>query len=257
MPGLSVAILAHNEERFLEDALKSVVWAEEIVVVDASSTDATGDIARKFGAKVLVRPNIANLNVNKNIAIRACTNQWALILDADERIPDPLAGEIRKVIADDAADGFLIPRRNYVLGRWIWRGSQYPDWQLRLVRRDRARFGERHVHERINVQGRVAELTNPMEHHPYPDVAALIRKKEFYARFEAGLLIEKGVKISFIKLVFFGFIGAAIRFIRRYFFKGGFLDGGPGLVNAYFDAWNVVLRWILAWEHNQRMKEHR
>lgn len=254
MPNLSIAILAHNEERFLEGAIQSVFWAEDIVVVDASSTDRTGDIARACGASVIVEPNRENLNVNKNIAIRACKGPWVLVLDADERIPEALAGEIRRVISDGEADGFLIPRRNYVLGRWISRGSQYPDWQLRLFRQERARFGEKHVHERIQVQGKVGRLVNPMDHHPYPDVAAMINKGKFYAAFEASLLIQKGVRIGAGGLFSRGFIKPAFRFIRRYLLKGGFLDGAPGMMIAAFDAWNMALRWMMVWENHHAKK---
>lgn len=238
----------------LEGALKSVSWAEDVVVVDAASTDATGEIALRYGATVIVEPNRSNLNVNKNIAIRTCKGPWVLVLDADERISDALAGEIRRVIADGSADGFLIPRRNYVLGKWISRGSQYPDWQLRLFRKERARFGEKHVHERIQVQGSVKELTNPMDHHPYPDITSLIQKGKFYAGFEAGLLIEKGYKIGAGGLLWKGFIKPIFRFVRRYIFKGGFLDGAPGLMVAAFDGWNMALRWMMVWEHYHAKK---
>lgn len=248
MPELSIAILVHNEAALLEGAIRSVLWADQIVVVDAESTDGTSEIARRLGADVIFKPNVANLNINKNVAIRACKSEWVLVLDADERISDALAGEIRRVMADNRAEGFLIPRRNYVLGKWVRWGSQYPDWQLRLFKRDRGRFAEKHVHERISIQGVEGRLSEPMDHHPYPDIASLIQKRKFYAAFEAGLLYERGRRIGFCGLIVHGVGGAALRFFRRYVLRLGFLDGVPGLIIHTFDAWNVLLRWFYLWE---------
>ncbi len=255
---LSIALLAHNEAHNIVEAIRSVAWAEQVVVVDAASTDGTGDIARRLNAEVIVEPNRANLNVNKNIAIRTCRSPWVLILDADERISDDLAGEIRRIIANPTADGFLIPRRNYVIGSWVQHGSQYPDWQLRLFRRERGRFGEKHVHERLQVQGSISRLEQPMDHHPYPDIASMIQKGKFYAAFEAGLLIEKGRRVGGMGLIWRGFVKPIGRFFRRYLIKGGFLDGTPGLLVAVFDAWNMALRWMMLSEHSQthRMEDN-
>lgn len=250
-------MLAHNEAANIAAAIAGVRWAEQIVVVDAESDDGTGDLARQLGATVVTQPNRTNLNVNKNIAISHCRSEWVLVLDADERISDDLAGEIRRVIADGDADGFLIPRRNFVLGRWLRHGSQYPDWQLRLFRRRRGRFEERHVHERLRVEGRVVRLREPMDHHPYTTVSSLIRKGEFYAAFEAGKLQERGVRIGAAGLVWNGLVRPIARLARRLIFKGGILDGAPGLMMAAFDAWSQTLRWMMLWQtqHSERMKD--
>lgn len=248
MPEIGIAILAHNEAAILDQAIRSVSWADQIVVVDASSSDGTGDIARSLGAEVFVEPNRTNLNVNKNISIEKCRTEWVLVLDADEVIPDPLAGEIRKVINDGLNDGFLIPRRNYVLGKWVQRGSQYPDYQLRLFRKSKGRFKADHVHERLKVDGKVGYLVEPMDHHPYPDIATMLRKNEFYARFEASKLFDRGVSVGAFGLMWKGFFRPFGRALRRLFFKGGILDGAPGVVLVAFDFWNNVLRYLILWE---------
>ena len=248
MPDLAVAILAHNEAANIAAAISSISWADQIVVVDASSDDDTGAIARSLGAQVLIEPNLANLNINKNIAFEQCQTEWVLALDADETIPDPLAGEIRKVMIDGRYDGFLIPRRNHVLGKWVRRGSQYPDYQLRLFRKSKGSFRAEHVHERLKVAGSVGYLVEPMDHHPYPDLATMIRKNEFYARFEAAIMFEQGVRVGAFGLFFRGILKPLGRLLRRLIFKGGFLDGAPGVIMVAFDYWNNVLRYLILWE---------
>ncbi|MFH0881719.1 MAG: glycosyltransferase family 2 protein [bacterium] len=247
MTPLSVALLAHNEEANLPAALKSVAWADEIVVVDAGSSDATATIAADHGARVIHQPNNSNLNINKNIAIENCTHDWVLVLDADEIIPPALAGEILQEIKNPRHDGYFVPRRNRILGRWVRHGGQYPDLQLRLIRRETARFPERHVHERIQVKGSVGRLSNPMDHSPYPTIAQMMRKGMFYADFEAQVR-RTTTRTSPLVFIYQILIRPPFRFIRRYFFKGGFLDGIPGLAMSFFDAFNNVVRWLRLWE---------
>ncbi len=255
MSSLSVAVIAHNEEEMLPGALASVAWADQVVLIDCSSTDATGRLAREAGAEVFVEPNRSNLNLNKNLAIDRCTGDWVLVLDADERIPPALAEEIRRVMDRGRHAGYFIPRRNHVLGKWVRHGGQYPDLQLRLFRRGTARFPARHVHERISVKGSVGRLHHPMDHHPYPTVTHMLRKGEFYASFEAEKLLRRGA--SYPEAVLFLNIGLrqAGRFLRRFLLKGGFLDGVPGLAVAWFDAFNHVVRWLRVWEVQQRRGE--
>jgi glycosyltransferase involved in cell wall biosynthesis len=247
MTPLSVALLAHNEEVNLPATLKSIAWADEIVVVDADSSDATATIAAELGARVIHLPNRSNLNINKNIAIENCSHEWVLVLDADESIPPALAGEILQEIENPRHDGYFIPRRNWILGRWVRHGGQYPDLQLRLIRRAVARFPEKHVHERIQVKGSVGRLSNPLDHFPYPTIAQMMRKGIFYADFEAQFR-RNTARTSPLVFIYQILIRPPFRFIRRYFFKGGFLDGIPGLAISFFDVFNNVVRWLRLWE---------
>lgn len=248
MSTISIAVITHNEESVIKGALDSVAWAEQIVVVDCGSTDSTAAIARSLGAEIHSEPNRANLNINKNIAIRHCTKDWIFVLDADERIPYDLAGEIRCLINARDADGYLVPRRNFMLGRWIRRGSQYPDYQLRLFRRGRGEFPAVHVHERLKVDGKVGKLTEPFDHFPFPDLDTMIAKNLRYIDFEAEHLYRMGKRITIPRLIFILCIAAPFRFFRRYFLKGGFLDGMQGLIRVWFDGFNQVMRWIRLYE---------
>jgi len=245
---LSVAIIAHNEAAIIGEALASISWADQVVVVDCGSEDDTARIAADAGAEVHHESNRTNLNQNKNIAIGHCQGEWVLVLDADERVPDPLAGQIRRVVNEGTRDGYLIPRRNHVLGRWLRYGGQYPDWQLRLFRSGRGRFPAEHVHERAKVEGTVGRLSEPLEHFPYRTLDDLTRKGVFYADYEAQRLFQLNQSIAGVELVWKSGVRPVFRFIRRFIFKGGFIDGVPGLVVAYFDAWNQAVRWLRLWE---------
>jgi hypothetical protein len=251
---LSVALIAHNEEANMGGALASVAWAEQIVVVDCASTDRTAEIARTHSAVLLTAPNYPNLNINKNLAIDACNGDWILVLDADEVVSDDLAGEIRYAINNLGYSGYFIPRRNIVLGKWLRYGGQYPDWQLRLFKRGSGRFPARHVHERLEVVGRIGRLARPLEHHPYPSIAKMMQKSVFYVDFEADFLQQSGYPISTFNLLTQLLLKSPLRFCRRYILKGGFLDGIPGLAAAYFDQWNQTVRWLKLWDEARRAR---
>jgi len=248
---LSVAMIAFNEAAHLPRSLGSVCWADQLVLIDSSSTDTTAEVGSALGAEVETLPNHPNLNLNKNAAIDRCRCEWILVLDADEVVSDELAGEIRRVISHPNAVGYCLPRRNHVMGRALRFGSQYPDWQLRLFRRNKGRFPADHIHETIKIEGRVGRLENPLYHYPYVSVEALSRKGLRDAAFEARHLFSKGRRASLLKFYYQCSLKANLRFFRRYILKGGFLDGVPGLMMASFDAWNTVLRWLLLWEMEQ------
>ncbi len=252
MSSISVAIIAHNEARCIEKNLHSIEWADEIVVIDCDSTDDTALICSRFNVEVYHEPNRVNLNINKNIAIDRCSSEWILVLDADEIIPYDLAGEIRLTVNEGKHDGYRIARRNHILGRWLRHGGQYPDWQLRLFRRTCGRFPEQHIHERIKINGSIGRLKLAFDHYPYHDLNDMMRKNTFYAQFEARHLHRLNKGISLVGLIFKAGIKPAIRYIRRYLFKGGFLDGIPGLITACFDAWNQAVRWFWLWDIKRR-----
>src|SRR5438105_12638273 len=145
-PKLSVALVTRNEEERLRACLESVAWADEIVVIDAESTDKTAALAREFTDRVWVRP-WPGFAAQKNFALDQVTGHWILSLDADERVTPDLAQRIRRVLVDDGpADGYSVPRRNLFWGAWVRHGGLYPDYQLRLFPRGAGRFVEDAVH---------------------------------------------------------------------------------------------------------------
>lgn len=241
---LSVCIIAHNEEAKLQAALDSVRFADEVIVADCESQDLTGTIARDWGAFVFNRPNLANLNVNKNFIFGQATGDFILSLDADEVVPEEAAREIEGILQGEPSEsGFLCPRRNYWLGQWLKHGGHYPDRQLRLFRRGKGRFPERHLHERLRLEGRLGRLRNPLDHFPYETREECLRKLEFYTSFEANFLFERGVRPSPINALRYLYWKPAVRFLRRYIFKLGFLDSSPGWEAALMDMQNFRQRY--------------
>jgi glycosyltransferase involved in cell wall biosynthesis len=165
---LSVVISAYNEEKTIGRCLKSVSFADEIIVVDNTSYDKTREIAKKFTKYVYDRPNQLMLNANKNYGFEKAKSEWILNLDADEEITPELAREIQKVIQDSTKeDGFWIKRKNFSYGKWIQYGLWWPDKQLRLFRRIKGKFPCVHIHEYIKVEGLIGDLIEPYNHYNY------------------------------------------------------------------------------------------
>jgi len=241
---LSVTVIAWNEEERLRACLESVAWADEIVVVDAESADKTAQIAREFTDKVSVRvwPGFA---AQKNVAIEQATGEWILSLDADERVTPELRERIRAVLAADGpADGYSIPRRNIFWGAWVRHGGLYPDYQLRLFRRDAGRFVENAVHESVTVTGRVDTLTEPLLHHSYRDLEDFVRRSNRYSTLSAQDWVRRGKRAGLAGLV----TRPLGRFFSMYIVQRGFLDGWRGFVLAVLYAEYVFLRMAKVWE---------
>jgi len=232
---ISACIIAHNEEDRLPATLAALDWVDEIVVVDCGSTDGTREVAARYTDLLFDRPNLPDLNVNKNYSFSRAGSDWILCLDADEVVPVSLAAEIRRLIdSGPRENGFLLKRKNSWFGRTLMHGGQYPDLQLRLFRRGKGVFPEEHVHERLKVEGEVGTLGEPLGHFPYLSVSQYVRKMDFYTSFEARRRYGRGARFgagSFLLALAL----AKVRLLRRYFFKGGFLDGWQGFAAAYLD----------------------
>ncbi len=253
---IAITIIGYNEADHLKELLPQLKWADEVIYVDCSSTDDSLKIARANRCKTFVRPNLSNLNVNKAFAISQATADWIFYLDPDERIPPELQNEIVNTIQSPGEYvAFQLNRRNYYFGKWLRHGSQYPDTQLRLFRSGYAHFPQRHVHEKLLVNGPIGQLKNDMLHYPYLTVDQYLQKFNFYTTFEAEFLWESGVRPSLGKGFQLLFWKPVSRFVRRYLFKFGFLDGLPGLFAAQFDALNFVVRYMKLWDIARR-KHH-
>jgi glycosyltransferase involved in cell wall biosynthesis len=232
---VSACVIAHNEAANIERTLRSLAWADEIVVVDCASEDDTAEIARRFTDLVQERDNLSNLNINKNFSFEQAKSDWIICIDADEVVGEKLAAEIMTVTeAPSPVNGYFIPRRNFWFGRPLMHGGHYPDRQLRLFRRGKGRFPEKHVHERLSLEGRPGILSEPMDHYPYPTISTFLAKMDFYTTFEAEQRYGKGARFSAASLI--GEVASAkFRFFRRYLFRGGFRDGWQGFAAAYLD----------------------
>ncbi len=251
MKRLSVTVIAWNEEARLRDCLESVSGFDEIVVVDAESTDKTAQLAREFTDKVWVRP-WPGFSAQKNFALEQATGDWVLSLDADERISPELRERIRRIlIADGPADGYSIPRKNLFWGAWVRHGGLYPDYQLRLFRQGGGRFVESAVHESVTVDGHVETLAEPLLHHSYRGLEDFVARSNRYSTLAAVELMRRGRRARWADLTLrpFG------RFFSMYVVKMGFLDGWRGFVLAVLYANYVFLRMAKAWEARRAGRE--
>lgn len=238
MPRVSVAVIVLNEEERLRACLESVVWADELIVVDAGSSDKTVTIAREFTDRVHFRA-WDGYGTQKNFALDQCRGDWVLSLDADERVSEALREEIRDTLRDDSGQaGFFVPRRNLFQGRWVRHGGLYPDWQLRVFRRGRGAFVERAVHESVRVDGPTGRLRAPLIHESYRSVADAVLRLNRYSGLAAADLAVAGRGGSLVDLL----VRPVWRFVSMYALRGGFLDGWRGLVLAALHAHYVFLR---------------
>lgn len=235
-------MIAHNEERCLREALASTSFADDVVLVNCESTDRTADIAREFPhVRLFSQPNNPNLNVNKAFAMDHLTTDWIFYLDPDERIPVDLGRHIRDALSTTSHAAFRIARRNFFFGRWLRHGGQYPDAQLRLFRRGKARFPLKHVHETLTVEGSIGSMQVPFDHHPYPTLSDFLRKMNFYTDFQARFWQQEGMRPSVANVVRFLALRPANRFFRRYVLKMGFRDGWQGFMAALGDGFQTAV----------------
>jgi len=240
---LSVIIIAGAEEHNIAACLESVAFAGEVVVVFSHESDATADIARKFTDIVLHNP-FEGYAMQKRYALEHATREWALSIDADERVSMELAAEIRAVLSrNPRVNGFTMPRKNFYRDIWLRHGRWYPDRQFRLFRRTAVSIPEKLIHEKFNVDGTRGTLTSPLLHYTLPGIGLLLEKNVRYALYEAQ------EKIELRRATCFGLLVRPLRgFLERYLFAGGFLDGVPGLMVALVHAMKKAQLEMYLWE---------
>jgi glycosyltransferase involved in cell wall biosynthesis len=241
---LSATVITLNESANIRAALESVSWADEIIVVDSESTDDTVAIARGFTDKVIVRPWPGYI-AQKNFAAEQAANDWILSLDADERISPALAEEIRALVREPSgAAGYRMPRVTFHLGRWIRSTDWYPDYQLRLYDRRRARWAGRYVHESVRADGPVVDLNGEILHYAYRDLAHHFQTMDRYTTLAARQMFEEGRRAGMLDLA----VHPPAAFLRNYVLRGGFRDGIPGLIVSAMNARYVGLKFAKLWE---------
>ncbi len=228
---ISVYILAYNEIDKIEAAVNSVLWADEIVVVDSGSTDGTADRARELGARVVQEP-FTGFGAQRNAALKHVTHEWIFSLDSDERCTPEARDEILKIIADPSSPAvWLVPRRNWFFGRWIMHSGWHPDYrQPQLFRRGAMRYTEELVHEGYEVLGgaKVGHMRASIWQVPFRNLAEALHKANRYSSLGAQKLADRGVRGSMTKAVAHGLVA----FLRHYVIKLGFLDGRAGFAIA-------------------------
>jgi glycosyltransferase involved in cell wall biosynthesis len=240
MKKISVAIITRNEEQNIRDCLESVEWADEIVVVDNGSTDQTRQICQEFQARVYLE-EWKGFPRQKNSAIEKTRNEWVFSLDADERVTPDLCQEIASTLENDpSVDGYYIARKNYFLGHWIKQCGWYPDYNLRLFRKSRGRFLEREVHERVEIQGKVGYLKNPMEHRTYRSLSDFFQRINGYTTLAAQEMSKEGKKFRFFDVLF----RPPFTFLQMYVLRAGFLEGYVGFLLSLLFSFYTFTKYV-------------
>ncbi|MGD9321470.1 MAG: glycosyltransferase family 2 protein [Desulfobacteraceae bacterium] len=237
---LSVAIITKNEEERLPDCLKSVTFADEVLVVDSGSTDGTVTLAKSFGARVLIE-GWRGYSGQKQYAVDQCLHDWVLILDADERIPQETARAIMRELAknDFTISAYGFRRKNYLHGRWIKHCGWWPDRIVRLVNKKLGGFDGRPVHEKWVTQGGVKELDAVIEHISFRNYSELLAKMENYSTLASKELFEKDAEVNAVTPILHGLW----MFFRTYLLELGVLDGFDGLVISTTNAGGSFLKY--------------
>jgi glycosyltransferase involved in cell wall biosynthesis len=237
--GLSVLVVARNEEHNLAGCLESAAFAgERVVVVDAASRDGTLAIAHSMAETVIVRP-FDHFAAQRNAALSRATGDWVLSIDADERVTPALASEILARIAEPGQPhtGFRVPIRSEVLGRPFWHSGTQRDLPLRLFRRDQGRWTGR-VHETVAISGPIGRLSHPLEHRTLPDVRVFLSKIDHYSSLEALELYQAGQRFRTRDLT----LHPLWTFLRLYLYRQGFRDGVEGLMFCALSGVSVAVR---------------
>lgn len=239
MINVSVTIISKNEAQNIKECLHSVAWASEIVLVDQFSEDGTAEIANQFGAKVFKEP-WRGFSRQKNFAISKASGPWILSLDADERVTPSLRKEIEeKLSQEDEYSGYYIARKNFFCRQWIRHGGWYPDYTLKLFRKNKGHFQDRAVHEKVVVDGKVGYLEHPLEHFTYKSVSDFLVRLDTYSRLAAQELPAKSRSSISYALC----LRPLFTFINMYLLRGGILDGIAGFFLAVSYAYYTFLKY--------------
>ena len=239
-----MTVITRNEAANVAAALQSVAWADEIIVVDAESTDETVAVAERIGAtRVVVRP-WAGYVEQKNYAASLAAHDWIFSLDADERVPPALAASVRQALATEpAAAAFRMRRVTWHLGRWIRTTDWYPDYQTRVYDRRRAQWTGRYVHEGLAVNGPVGDLTGELEHRPYRDISEHLDTIDLYSTAAAAQMREAGRSAGLVQML----LHPPLAFLRNYIARRGFRDGLPGAIVSVMNSYYVFLKFAKLW----------
>jgi len=245
MPKLSVYVIAFNDEPNMRGCLESVAWADELIVVDSYSTDATAKIAEEFTDKVY-QHHFEGFGRLRNEAVAHATHDWVFSLDSDERMTPELREEIRRLLDEGPqAEAYFVPRRNYFLGRWIRHCGWYPDYrQPQLFRKGRLRYREDLVHEGFDVDGTIGYLKEHVLQYPFRDIDHYLAKQDRYSDLMARRLREQGRRFRAHQLV----THPLFTFFKMYVGHAGILDGMPGLILSGLYAYYTLIKYAKFWE---------
>ncbi len=241
MVNLSVIIITKNEEHCIANCLKSVSWCDEIIIVDSGSTDNTVAICRKFTDKIFINNNWQGFGYQKNLALAKATGKWILSIDADEQIPTELQQEIELVINNSKLSAFRIPRLSKYCGKRMRHSGWFPDYIIRLFKRNYANFTNDLIHEKVQVNDdKIGTLQTSLLHNSFISLEEVLEKVNSYSSANAKMHYEKDKQSSLKQAILHGLWA----FIRTYLLRAGFLDGREGFMLAVSNAEGTYYRYL-------------
>jgi glycosyltransferase involved in cell wall biosynthesis len=235
---LSAVLITRNAAALLEPCLESLAFADEIVVVDSASSDATAELAARQGARV-VQKEWLGFGRQKQFAVEQAGNDWVLCLDADERVSAELAASIASALAAPVSPVYRMARRNRFLGRWLAHGEGYPDWSPRLFNRMNARWSDDLVHEKVLFAVTPGTLQGDLMHDSTDDLARYLDRQNRYTTLAARQAFERGRSVGIFHLL----LSPVVRFVKFYILRLGFLDGVPGLLHISIGCMNSYMKY--------------
>ncbi|MGA1839382.1 MAG: glycosyltransferase family 2 protein [bacterium] len=249
---ISVSIITLNEERNIGNCLMSVNFCREKIVVDSNSSDRTREIAKEMGAQVYVRPFEGHWQ-QKQWALERCTNEWVLCLDADERVTSTFKDFLYNLdLRKSLIDGYEIRRRHFFMGRKMGHSSLYPDYKLRLVRKERSRWGGVNPHDKLIVTGKTRKLPYEITHYAWLDFQDYLLTQIKYSRITAQEKFRSGKRARLYDLTF----RPVYTFLYRYFIRLGILDGFPGFIISMGGAFACFAKYTFLKELENKNKEN-
>ncbi|MBF0180407.1 MAG: glycosyltransferase family 2 protein [Magnetococcales bacterium] len=238
MTPLSLVLITQDEAERLPACLDSVPFADEVVIVDSGSRDATVALARARGARV-IQQEWLGFGRQKQLAVTLARNDWVLCLDADERLSLPLQEHMQRELRSPRCLAYRFARRNRFLGRWLRHGEGYPDYQLRLFHRGHARWSDDPIHEGVTASTPVGDLSGDLLHESAQTLESYLAKQNRYTSLQAERLADAGKRPGPARLL----LSPLFRFVKFYFLRLGFLDGLPGLIHILIGCMNSFTKY--------------
>jgi glycosyltransferase involved in cell wall biosynthesis len=242
---ISAVVVCYNERDNIEKCLKSLSWADEIIVVDSYSTDGTAELCRKYTNRVYQKEWPGYIQ-QKKYAVSLTKNQWIFSLDSDEVVTEELRNEILTRLSADKGEinGYYVKRHSFYLGRWINHGGWYPDRKLRLFKKDEVFHGGEDPHDKYFVNGKRAKLKGEIEHYTYKDISDQLSTIDRFSEIASEGLYRKNSRFALIKMLF----KPPAKFFETYVYKLGFLDGLAGFIISVLTTYYIFLKYAKLWE---------
>lgn len=244
---ISVVVNTWNEEKNIERCLKSIQWADEIVVIDMHSEDKSTELAKKLGAKVYLHKYCSFVELARNFGIGKTTGDWILILDPDEEVPLSLAKKLEKLAEKNRVDFVRLPRKNIIFGKWVRHSRWWPDYNVRFLKKGKVTWSEK-IHSVPLTRGEGKDLAargaNAIIHHHYQSISQYLKRLDRYTDAHAKELIDSGYKFAWQEIL----VKPTSEFLSRFFAGEGYKDGVHGLVLALLQAFSELMKYLKVWE---------